>query len=203
MIAVIAAVYLTAFLHSRRRAVFGILFGVSAVALVVATVMLSEGWAWYYGLPDWGLVPAGLRIGAFVVMAAALGVAWMLDRRAVLPAGVITAMSLMLPWLHRVVREGTIYPWIRTEPMVTMYAVVGLTSVFLAWWGVQQGSKAIVNYGIGTFALTVTWFYLSDVMGKLDRSLGLIVLGVLFLAGGWGLERTRRRLVAGITEVHA
>ena len=30
MIAVIAAVYLTAFLHSRRRVVFGILFAVGA-----------------------------------------------------------------------------------------------------------------------------------------------------------------------------
>jgi hypothetical protein len=40
-------------------------------------------------------------------------------------------------------------------------------------------------------------------MGKLDRSLGLIMLGVLFLAGGWMLERTRRRLVAKIGEVAA
>ena len=35
-------------------------------------------------------------------------------------------------------------------------------------------------------------------MNKLDRSLGLIVLGVLFLAGGWALELTRRRIVAGM-----
>jgi hypothetical protein len=44
------------------------------------------------------------------------------------------------------------------------------------------------------------WFYFSDIMGKLDRSLGLIVLGILFLAGGWVLEKTRRRLVANIAE---
>ena len=53
------------------------------------------------------------------------------------------------------------------------------------------------------FALTVVWFYFSDIMGKLDRSLGLIVLGVLFLAGGWALEKTRRRMVASIAEVSA
>jgi hypothetical protein len=47
------------------------------------------------------------------------------------------------------------------------------------------------------------WFYFSDVMGKLDRSLGLIVLGILFLAGGWMLEMARRRLMSHITEATA
>jgi hypothetical protein len=35
-------------------------------------------------------------------------------------------------------------------------------------------------------------------MDKFGRSLGLIGLGILFLAGGWALERTRRRLVDGM-----
>jgi hypothetical protein len=34
-------------------------------------------------------------------------------------------------------------------------------------------------------------------MDKLGRSVSLIVLGLLVLAGGWALERTRRRLIAG------
>jgi uncharacterized membrane protein len=204
MIAVIAAVYLTAFLHSRRRAVFGILFGVSALALIIATALLSAGWMWRYGLPNWGSVPAGLRLGAYLVMALALASAWVLNRRALLPASVVTAMTLLLPWLHRIIHEGTRpYTWDRSEPMVTMYAVVAFTCALLAWWGVREASKAIVNYGIAAFALTVIWFYFSDVMGKLDRSLGLILLGVLFLAGGWALERMRRRLVASFTEVAA
>jgi hypothetical protein len=33
------------------------------------------------------------------------------------------------------------------------------------------------------------------------RSLGLIGLGVLFLAGGWALERMRRRLIARMGQV--
>jgi uncharacterized membrane protein len=113
-------------------------------------------------------------------------------------------MTLVLPWLHTIIHGRTrSYTWDRPEPMVTMYAVVAFTCVFLAWWGVREASKAIVNYGIATFALTVMWFYFSDIMGKLDRSLGLILLGVLFLAGGWALERMRRRLVASFTEVAA
>jgi len=42
-------------------------------------------------------------------------------------------------------------------------------------------------------------FYFSDVMDKLGRSASLIGLGVLFLFGGWALERARRGLVARVT----
>jgi hypothetical protein len=55
-----------------------------------------------------------------------------------------------------------------------------------------------VNYGVVAFAATVMWFYFSSVMDKLGRSLGLIMLGVLFLAGGWALERTRRKLISSL-----
>jgi hypothetical protein len=44
--------------------------------------------------------------------------------------------------------------------------------------------------------LTVAFFYFSSIMDKLGRSASLIGLGVLFLLGGWALERTRRRLIA-------
>jgi len=46
--------------------------------------------------------------------------------------------------------------------------------------------------------LTVIIFYFSNVMDKLGRSVSLIGLGVLFLFGGWVLERTRRQLVARV-----
>ena len=45
------------------------------------------------------------------------------------------------------------------------------------------------------FALTVLSFYFAKVMDKLERSGSLVLLGILFLAGGWALERTRRRLI--------
>jgi uncharacterized membrane protein len=41
-------------------------------------------------------------------------------------------------------------------------------------------------------------FYFSNVMDKLDRSASLMGLGLLFLILAWGLERTRRRLVAKV-----
>jgi hypothetical protein len=72
--------------------------------------------------------------------------------------------------------------------------------VFLIWWGVTQSSRGLVNLGIVFFGATVAWFYFSDLFDKLDRSLGLIGLGVLFLAGGWALEKTRRSLLAHMAQ---
>jgi hypothetical protein len=67
--------------------------------------------------------------------------------------------------------------------------------VFFIWWGVRQASKALVNLGIVGFAVAVGWFYFSNIFDKVGRSLGLIGLGVLFLAGGWALEKMRRGLI--------
>jgi hypothetical protein len=63
---------------------------------------------------------------------------------------------------------------------------------------VRQTSQALVNLGIVGFAIAVGWFYFSDIFDKFGRSLGLIGLGVLFLAGGWALEKWRRNLLAGM-----
>ena len=205
MIAVLAAVYLTAFLHSKRRVVFGFLFAVAGVALVVSVVILSEGWSWNGYSHDWGFVPLSLRVGSWVIVAMMLGFAWVTGRQSVLPAGVVAASTVVLPWLLVTIKstgwQGQTFQ--RSEPGLGVYGLVAAVCVFLAWWGVQQASKAMVNYGIGVFALTVMWFYFSSLMDKLGRSLGLIVLGVLFLAGGWLLEMTRRRLVESIGEVSA
>jgi hypothetical protein len=43
-------------------------------------------------------------------------------------------------------------------------------------------------------------FYFSDVMDRLGRSASLIGLGLLFLGGGYLLERTRRRLIATVRD---
>ncbi len=83
-------------------------------------------------------------------------------------------------------RRGAL--WSHSEPNVLAYALAAATAVFLVWWGIRNLAKPIVNYGMVAFALIVMWFYFASVMDKLDRSLGLIGLGILFLAGGWALE---------------
>jgi hypothetical protein len=46
----------------------------------------------------------------------------------------------------------------------------------------------------------VLGFYFSNVMDRLGRSASLVGLGLLLIAGGWGMERMRRRLVARLAE---
>jgi uncharacterized membrane protein len=76
-----------------------------------------------------------------------------------------------------------------------VYAWYALGAIGVAAWGVVEQHSERVNVGVAAFALTVLVFYFSQVMDKLGRSASLITLGLLFLAGGWLIERTRRRLV--------
>lgn len=76
----------------------------------------------------------------------------------------------------------------------TAYAWSALGCLGLVAWGLREGRRERLNLGIAGFALTVFVFYFAEVMDKLGRSLGLLGLGLLFLLGGWQLERLRRRL---------
>ncbi len=78
------------------------------------------------------------------------------------------------------------------------YAWCAIGAIGLIFCGVREERAERINLGMAGFGITVLTFYFSSVMDKLDRSLSLIVLGFLFLGGGWVLERTRRRLVASI-----
>ena len=200
ILAVIAVVYLAAFLHCHKRVVFGILFAAGALTLPISVALLIEGWRDFGYHQQWGFVPISYRIAAFVIILAAIAFAATRERQSAIPALVIAALAWALPWTQTTLSNtfsGRTYT--HSEPNIFTYAIVAAAAVFLIAWGVHISSKALVNYGMVAFAFTVMWFYFSNVMDKLGRSLGLIMLGVLFLAGGWLLERTRRRLVSNMT----
>jgi hypothetical protein len=73
----------------------------------------------------------------------------------------------------------------------------------LAAWGVREARSERINVGAAIFALTVLTFYFSQVLDKLGRSASLVGFGLLFLAGGWSLERARRLLVHRVQGRHA
>ena len=81
-------------------------------------------------------------------------------------------------------------------PFVYVWCALG--SIGLVASGIHEIRTERINLGIVGFALTVLSFYFARVMDKLERSASLILLGVIFLAGGWALERTRRRLIRSI-----
>jgi uncharacterized membrane protein len=82
--------------------------------------------------------------------------------------------------------------------MVYVWYAVG--AIGLVAWGVHEGSRQRINLGMAGFALAVMGFYSSSVMDRMDRAVSLILGGVLFLGGGWLLERARRRLVGRVGE---
>jgi uncharacterized membrane protein len=200
-----AVLYLTFFLGSKRRIAQGILFAVAAIASVVGVVVLLDGWR---SLGDQTYLPLGLRTWGWVFIALLpLLFAVFKFSKSVIPVAAAICFSIALPWCQRFWTVHYDYPTafkdfhgdiIRNEPNLAAHALVAAFAVFIIWWGVRQSSQALVNLGIVGFAIAVGWFYFSDIMDKLDRSLGLIGLGVLFLAGGWALERMRRKLLAGM-----
>ena len=81
---------------------------------------------------------------------------------------------------------------------LAVHALCALGSAGLIAWGLFESRSERVNLGVAGFALTVLCFYFSTLMDKLGRSASLIALGILVLAGGWALERSRRGWIARI-----
>jgi uncharacterized membrane protein len=127
-----------------------------------------------------------LAPGWAVALGGPLLLGWRLRGRAFWPLGVAVAwllVSLALPFDHLAALH---FVW---------WALGG---GLLAVWGAWDGRAERVNLGAVVVALTLILFYFSQVFDKLGRSASLIGLGVLFLLGGWFLERLRRQLVSRI-----
>jgi uncharacterized membrane protein len=192
-----AVLYLTFFLGSKHRIVQGILFAAAAIAAVTGIVLALLGWQSWSG--NQVFLPFGLRAwGWFDIAVLPLLFAFFKFKKSVVPVAVGLVFSIALPWCQRIRTEGygSPYFYTRSEPSIAAHALVMAFCIFLVWWGVRLASRALVNLGVVGFAASVGWFYFSDIFDKVGRSLGLIGLGILFLAGGWALEKTRRRLVA-------
>jgi uncharacterized membrane protein len=79
---------------------------------------------------------------------------------------------------------------------ISLHGLCALACIALVLWGLQENRRERINLGVAGFAITITVFYFSNVMGKMGRSASLIAFGLLFLLGGWELEKLRRKLVA-------
>jgi uncharacterized membrane protein len=196
-----AVFYLTFFAGSRRRAVQGILFAVSAIGAVGGIVVMLSGWVSWNS--EQSFIPFGTRVWAWVAIAAVpLIVAAFHGHKGLVPIAAAIAFVIALPWCYSTTTESYNYAggasgtYTRTNPNLLAHALVAAFAVFLCSWGVRLLSRALVNLGIVGFAAAVLWFYFSDIYNDHERALGLIGLGVLFLAGGWGLEKMRRRILA-------
>jgi hypothetical protein len=200
--------YITFFLSSRRKAVEGILFGAGVVAAIAGILEMLSSWASFSA--DQSFIPFGTRVWCWVAIAAVpLLIAACHGHKGLIPIAAAIAFCEALPWCYSTwidtysYRSGPMMGHIETRPNLAAHALVAAFAVFLCWWGVKMASRAQVNVGIVGFAAAVAWFYFSDIYSDKYRAVGLIGLGVLFLAGGWALEVARRRILAGMKPAKA
>ena len=153
------------------------------LALLPAAAIVASCGLWERGDVAWG--SAAYWIAWAVALLAPLLLAVALDAQRAAWNGVAIAWTLVLA-----VTGG------RTQASLPTYAWCAIGAAGLAAWGIRDGRAERVNLGVAGLAVTVMAFYFSSVMDKLGRSASLIVAGLLFLGGGWALERMRRRLLA-------
>jgi uncharacterized membrane protein len=191
-----ALTYVSARIGEQQNYARRTLMWVGGIALLpcagVAIAMVADHYN--YGAP----LSTGMRVlGWCVAVGGPLLLALLLRRRAAWMNLVAAAWAYGL-----VVSAG----WMLTirrnvsgrdlEATLVLYSLCALGAVGLVAWGVYEKRKERVNLGVAGFAIAVLFFYFDSFMGKLGRSVSLLLLGVLCLAGGYALEMTRRNLMA-------
>lgn len=190
----LAVSYLTALLPEKETAVRKALAWIGGLALFPSAIFVIAS-----GIPDYGRglpLPGSYHAAGWIVaLALPLVLAWWLRRSAAWMNAIAALWVIVLGTtsLRHKPSEGLLlYVWRE----LGVYGVCALGSIGLIAWGLKEARKERINLGVAGFALTVLFFYFSTVMDKLGRAASLIGLGLLFLLGGWLLEKTRRRLVA-------
>jgi uncharacterized membrane protein len=161
------------------------------LALLPACAIVATQGAWGRGEEAWG--SAAYAMAWAVALLVPLAVAVLLDRgRAVWSAAAI-AWTVLLAMIGSGAYSQVAYS------QVAVYGWCLIGAAGLAAWGIRDGRAERINLGVAGLAVTVLTFYFSSVMDKLGRSASLIAIGLLFLGGGWLLERMRRRLLANMS----
>lgn len=166
---------------------------VGAIALIpaaVAVAMAGDVGRAFAGF-EATEVAGATRVAAWAVaIGAPLALAWFLRSRDA--AWLLAALAWALVLVQVSPRSDA--------GELAMYALLEVGAVGIVLWGLRDGERLAVNVGVLGFALATLGFYFAGLYDRLGRALGLIGLGVLFIGGGWLLERARRRLVARLPE---
>ena len=185
--------YLSARLPGRETSARKALTWIGALMLIPFTFAVVESPHFGYGRQN--TLPESYRsLGWIVALLLPLALAWWLRRSATWINFIAALWVVALGTTGGLFETGEsllLHAWRESGP----YVMCALGSVGLIMWGLWEARKERINLGVAGFALTILFFYFSSVMDKLGRSASLIGLGVLFLLGGWLLEKTRRRLL--------
>jgi len=188
--------YLTALTpgnESSERFVLALIGGIALIPCVAILVYTGSG-----ARPGGDLPGNYWWFGWVASLGWSLLLALWLRRGAVWMNGVAAGWVVLLSWASGGFWSGLSGKNISFADELLTYGLCALGGLGLIAWGLKEARTERINLGIVGFALTVFAFYFSNVMDKLGRSASLIGLGLLFLLGGWFLERLRRRLVARV-----
>ena len=176
-----------AYLSARHSSVDGALrkaLGwLGGLALLPAAALVVSYGEWERGKSAWG--SEAWWMAWAVALLVPLAVALALDRRQAVWNGLAIVWTLVLA----VTGAGS-------QASIARYCWCAIGAAGLAMWGSLDARAERVNLGVAGLAVTVLTFYFSNLMDKLGRSASLMGIGLLFLGGGWALEKTRRRLLA-------
>jgi hypothetical protein len=197
----LAITYLTALLPERETSIRKVLMWIGGLALIPFAALVID-WAFVYR-GQYSLPRSYDVLGWALALALPLALAWWLRRSAAWMNGIgaiwVVVLGTTSPQRFKASEDLLRYAWNE----LGVYVMCALGSIGLIAWGLRETRKERVNLGVAGFALTVLAFYSSNVMDKLGRAASLIGLGLLFLLGGWLLEKTRRRLVAQLAKGEA
>jgi uncharacterized membrane protein len=196
----LALVYLSARSPERDTPTRRFLTWTGGLALLPLTsfIITSRQFEWNRDDPA---IPAGLVVlGWIVALSAPLMLAVLLRRRDAWPVAIGGAWAVLLAMAAGAIESdysgnAVTFDWHE----IATYALCALGSLLMAWWGLVEGRRERINLGVLGFGLTVVFFYFANLMDKLERSLSLMVLGLLFLVGGYLLERARRTLISKLS----
>src|SRR5437016_4367578 len=192
-----------AFTQERFPALSTTFYAIGTVCVGAGTFLTAQIFNlqehWPSGILMWAIgALAGWLLLRHWTQAAPLALAYALRKKAAWTNALAAVWVLVIGTFHA--RNGNasdklpIFAWNSLGP----YFWAGVGALAMVAWGLVDRRRERINLGVAGFALTVIFFYFSNVMDKLGRSASLIGLGVLFLFGGWVLERTRRQLVARV-----
>jgi len=178
----LALTYLSGFYGQHRQPVRRVLAWIGGIALIPCAILaVPEAWSSYGDRVTIPMLTLGKGLG--IVLPLLLG--FWLRKSQVWVNGIAAIWILVLGFIP-------------VGAKIMPYVWAAVASLGLIAWGLQESRRERINLGILGFGLTVLFFYFSNVMDKLGRSASLISLGILFLVLGWGLERTRRKLVSTV-----
>jgi uncharacterized membrane protein len=187
-VAMLALSYLTVPSTGLREGFRRSLHVLGGVAFIPACITIIFLRGEYRYSASWNLpavAPAVMAIGWTLALGLPLLFAAMLRRTGALYNGVAAVWLLVVAQLN----------FHDDITQLKIYGLCAIAAIGLIAWGLREAQKNYINVGVVGFALTVILFYFSNVMDKLGRSFALITGGILFLVGGYFLEKIRRKLV--------